>query len=347
MEAPRKILVVKNKHIGDIILSQPAFWALHRAFPNAQLDVLISPGTRELMEGFPWIHNLLETPRKTGVFQRLGRELQLAWMIATERYELFVDLTWSDRAMLYAALSRARQRWAIQVTAGSFLKPYVYNNFGGKPDRAWHVIEHERQFLLKMGLPTCTPEFFFPETAAESARIRSWLSQVGLQDTRLVVVHPTSRWLFKCWNDEKVAGLLDWLATEGWQPVLTSGPSDKEMSKAQRILAQAQSKPHSRIGNLTLRELAALLRQAQFFFGIDSAPMHLAAAVGCRAVVLFGPSQVNRWRPYGENHVVITAECPCLALRQPACDKTKVMKCLDSISLRQVQEAITRNFRRA
>jgi len=347
MLTPRKILVVKNKHLGDIILSQPAFWALHRAFPDAELDVLLSAHTRELVEGFRWIHQTLETPPKTGGFRRLRREIQLARVIATRGYDLFVDLTWSDRAMGYALLSRARQRWAIQVTAGSFLKPYVYHQYGGKPDRSWHVIEHERQFLIKMGIPPYVPEFFFPETPVESARVRAWMQANELVCDRLVVVHPTSRWLFKCWNDDKVAALLDWLPTQGWQPVVTSGPSAKEVEKARRILAMAKSQPAVRLGDLSLRELAALLRHAQFMFGIDSAPMHLAAAVGCRAVVLFGPSQVNRWRPYGEHHVVLTADCPCLARREPVCDKSQVMKCMNSISLRQVQEAILQNCRRA
>ncbi len=341
---PRRILAVKSKHLGDVICSQPAFWALHRNFPDAQLDVLVTHGLKELV-GFPWIHRVLETPRKGKRMSRLRAELSLARQIMTGGYDLFVDFTWSDRAMWYALLSRAHERWAIQVTAGFFLKPRVYTNYGGKPNRSWHVIEHERAFLLKMGLPSYDPEFFFPETPQENIQIRNWLSSAGISPNRLVVVHPTSRWLFKCWNDEKVAGFIDWLRAEGWQPVMTCGPAEKEMEKARRVLALTRSQPVARLGDLSLLSLAALLRQARFFFGMDSAPTHLAAAVRCPAVVLFGPSQTDRWRPYGKSHVVITSPCACLKLRTLACDKTKVVPCLDSISLAQVQEAARGRFR--
>lgn len=347
MKPPRRILAIKHKHLGDIICSQPAFWALHRNFPDAKLDVLVTHGCRSLVEGFPWIHRVIEAPPKTRGLARLKSELRAAWEIATAGYDLVVDFTWSDRAMTYAALSRARERWAIQVTAGSALKPYIFNKYGGKPDKAWHVIEHERNFLVQAGLPAYEPEFFFPETKAEEAMIGEWLAKQGVERSRLVVVHPTSRWLFKCWNDEKVAGLIDWLKTEGWQPVVTCGPSDDEIARARAILGLTRTQPVSRIGNLTLRELAALMRQARFTFGMDSAPAHLSAAVGCRTVVLFGPSQANRWRPYGKQNVVIAGQCPCLINRDPACDKSKVVKCLDAITLAQVKTTIGNEFRLA
>jgi heptosyltransferase III len=344
MNAPRRILAVKNKHLGDIILSQPAFWALHRAFPQARLDVLVSPGTRSLVDGFNWIHRVIEAPRKGRGLATLREELRVAKDIALAGYDLVVDFTWSDRAMSYALLSRARERWAIQVTAGSRLKPHVFNRYGTKPDKAWHVIEHERNFLVQAGLPHYEPEFFFPDTPAEETAARTWLDAQGIRRERLVVVHPTSRWLFKCWNDEKVAGLMDWLAERGWQPVMTCGPSDEELSRAKAII-QLCRRPHpTRLGDLNLRELAAFLRQARFFFGMDSAPTHLSAAVGTPAVVLFGPSQLARWRPYGPQHHAVVGNCRCLAVRGPQCDKSRVVECLANITLAAVQATIAERF---
>lgn len=340
---PRRILAVKSKHLGDVICSQPAFWALHRNFPEAQLDVLVTQGMKDLV-GFPWIHRVLETTRKEKSLSRLRAEFGLARQIMTGGYDLFVDFTWTDRAMWYAILSRARQRWAIQVTAGFFLKPHVYHRYGGKPDRAWHTIEHERAFLVKMGLPSYEPELFFPETPQEDLQIKAWLSRADIHPDRLVVVHPTSRWLFKCWHDDRVAALLDWLAETGWQPVLTCGPSEPELAKARTIQALTRRPVAVRLGDLTLRELAALLRQAKLFFGMDSAPMHLAAAAGTPVIALFGPSQVARWRPYGSQHHVIAAACECSGLRSPACDKSTVVKCLSQISLSEVQAVINTHF---
>ncbi len=341
---PRRILAIKNKHIGDIICVQPALLALHRRFPDAKLDVIVSPNTADLLRGHTYIDRVFEVPKNKRGLGRLKAEFGLFAKVVGGGYDLVVDFTWSDRAMWYALGSRARDRWAIQVTAGWFFKPWVYTNFGGKPNREHHVIEHEHDFLVKMGLPDEKPEFAFPPTESEESSLRSFLEESRVDIDRMVVVHPTSRWLFKCWHDERVAQLLDWLKDEGWHPVLTCGPDSAELAKAGSIRGLLKTAVPVRLGDLSLRELGALIRMARFFFGMDSAPMHLAAAVGTPVVALFGPSQVKRWRPYGDRHQVLAGNCPCLGVKGKLCDKTKVMDCLSSISIEQVQNTIQRSF---
>lgn len=72
--------------------------------------------------------------------------------------------------------------------------------------------------------------------------------------------------------------------------------------------------------------------------------MHLSAAVGTPAIVLFGPSQLARWRPYGAQHHAVVGNCHCLAVRGPQCDKSRVMECLSAITLAEVQAAIAQRF---
>jgi len=344
---PRRILAIKNKHIGDIICVQPALLALHRRFPDAKLDVIVSPHTSELVSGHDWIDRVFEVPKNRRGLNRLWAEISLFTKVVRAGYDLVVDFTWSDRAMWYALGSGARDRWAIQVTAGLFFKAWAYTNFGGKPNREHHIIEHEREFLVKMGLPEYEPDFDFPPTEPEEASLRKWLTEQRVNIDRMVVVHPTSRWLFKCWHDDRVAKLIDWLKTEGWHPVLTCGPDSAELDKARAIRDRVTTSVPERLGELSLRELAALIRMSKFFFGMDSAPMHLTAAVHTPAVVLFGPSQINRWRPWGDKHPVLVGDCPCLKVKGKLCDKSKVMECLSSILLEDVQSTIQKNFGKA
>jgi len=342
---PRRILAIKNKHLGDIVLVQPALHALHRQFPDAELDAIVSPRTSELLAAYPWVDMVYEVPKNKKGIARLFAELGLFGRVFSSGYDLVVDFTWSDRAMWYALGSRARDRWAIQVTAGLWFKPWAYTNFGGKPDRSQHLIEHEQTFLQSMGISYEKPIYDFPETSEEETRLTQWLEEREVNRERLVVVHPTSRWLFKCWHDERVAQLIDWLGAQGWHPVLTCGPDGNELDRAKAIQGLLQNPVPVRLGNLSLRELAALIRMSRFFFGMDSAPMHLAAAVHTPSVVLFGPSQVQRWRPYGEIHHVLAGDCPCLKVKGKLCEKTGVMDCLSSISLDQVKQTIEKNFK--
>lgn len=343
---PRAILAIKNKHLGDVICGVPAFKALHDAFPSARLDVLITAGCAPLVDGFPWIHRVIESPRKGPFLRRIENESRVAKAVVGGGYDLVVDFTWSDRAMWYALASGASRRWAIQVTAGSRLKPHVYNGYGGKPDRSHHVMEHEREFLVRMGIPHYDIEPAFPATPDEDVQSRNWLAEQGISSDRLVLVHPTSRWLFKCWHDDRVAEVIDHLANEGWQPVVTCGPSEAELKRARNIINRTRTLVPTRLGDLGLRQLASMMRQARFFFGMDSAPSHMASAVGLPAVVLFGPSQVKRWRPFGDINRVIHRECPCIATRGSglACDKSRIVKCMDAISVDEVVAEIDRSF---
>lgn len=343
---PRRILAIKNKHLGDVICGVPAFRALHQAFPAAELDVIVSPGSRDLIAGFDWIHSVIESPRKLKGLARVRDELRVARAVASGGYDLVVDFTWSDRAMWYAALSRASRRWAIQVTAGSKLKPHVFTDYGGKPDRNHHVMEHEREFLTRMGIPHYEIHPDFPPTPAEEQEARDWLAAHQVSLEKLVVVHPTSRWLFKCWHDERVAEVIDWLTTQGWQPVITCGPSNDELKRARNIVSLVRQPCLSRLGDMSLRHLAAFMRQARFFFGMDSAPSHMASAVGVPAFILFGPSQVRRWRPYGDQHSVLHRDCACIAVRgaELACDKTQIVKCMSAISVAEVTSLIQQRF---
>ncbi len=346
---PRRILAIKNKHLGDVICGVPAFHALHDAFPAAQLDVIVSPGSRDLIAGFDWIYAVIESPRKLKGLARLRDEWRVAKAVMTGGYDLVVDFTWSDRAMWYAVLSRASKRWAIQVTAGSKLKPHVFNDYGGKPDRSHHVMEHEREFLMRMGIPHYDIRPDFPPTPVEDAEACVWLDAHQVQRDKLVVVHPTSRWLFKCWHDERVAEVIDWLTAQGWQPVVTCGPAADELKRARNIMSLVRHPCLSRLGDMSLRHLAAFMRQARFFFGMDSAPSHMASAVGLPAIILFGPSQVKRWRPFGDEHAILHRECPCIAVRgvELACDKNQIVRCMSAITVDEVTSAIQSRFRLA
>jgi heptosyltransferase-3 len=87
-----------------------------------------------------------------------------------------------------------------------------------------------------------------------------------------------------------------------------------------------------------LKELGALIAKARFFFGADSAPMHLAAAVNTPAVALFGPSGAFNWGPWGEGHLVIQKDMDCVPCGRDGCEGTKISRCLVELSPEEVIE---------
>ena len=123
-----------------------------------------------------------------------------------------------------------------------------------------------------------------------------------------IVIQPTSRWFFKCWREDRMSALINALSAEGYAVVLTSGPDDREKKMVDTIIAGCpQARLHSLAGQLTLRQLAAVIDHARLFIGVDSVPMHMAAALGTPLVALFGPSKLTFWRPWQAKGEVIWA----------------------------------------
>jgi heptosyltransferase-3 len=104
---------------------------------------------------------------------------------------------------------------------------------------------------------------------------------------------------------------------------------------------RARNRVHDFTGRLSLLELCALTSRARLFVGVDSAPMHIAAAVRTPAVALFGPSDENEWRPWGVAHrVVASPEYPCRPCRNDGCGGGKISECLTTMPVDRVVAAV-------
>jgi len=171
--------------------------------------------------------------------------------------------------------------------------------------------------------------------------LRSGISNNSKNTRGFAIVHPTSRWLFKCWVDERLADLVDWLQTSIQCPVvLTCGPDPREQERALRVLSHCSTLPMTLLGKLSISEWAALVRHARVFIGVDSAPMHIAASQGVPTLAFFGPTGFQNWRPWAVPHAVLVHDCPCSRDRRPHCDWSRVRACMNAITLEEAKEAL-------
>ena len=180
----------------------------------------------------------------------------------------------------------------------------------------------------------------------EDARrnVAALLAERGLTPGEFVQVHPGSRWLFKCWPAERTAAFVDRIVADGLAVVLTGAPDDRE--RALTTAVQAALRPASRArvvdltGALSMKELGALTAFARAFAGVDSAPMHLAAAMGTPALALFGPSSEIAWGPWRvPQRVVASDRHSCRPCGLDGCGGGKVSECLTTLPVERVHAA--------
>jgi heptosyltransferase-3 len=331
------------RNIGDVLMITPVLRALHATFPTARVTVIVNSGTEAMLAGNPDIDDVIVYRRDEG--SALGRELQFVRELRRRRFDLTIGFTEGDRTAWCSLLSGARYRLGSAHYSWKPLDPRrrIYN----LPAPSWppHPMhEVERHFFLLeaagLRLESAQPG---PLGLAVPADLRCWAEEqvAPLRPARVVQVHPVARWLWKCWESRSMAAVIDWLqADRGARVIVTTGPVERERERAREIVALCRTKPLFFDGGLTLTQLAALSSVSDGYFGVDTAPMHMAAAVGVPVVALFGPTNASSWAPWTSRRRVLSAPCPCNEAKREVCDWSQVRACLASITVEQAQAAL-------
>ena len=345
-------LVIKLRHVGDVLLSSPVFSVLKRRAPQAELDALVYADTAPMLTGHPSIsrvHGIDRAWKTLGTPARARAEWRLFAALRARRYELVIHLTEHWRG---AWLARALgARWAVAPVVagrGRFWRE-SFTHFVSEPRAGGrHMVERNLDALRRIGIYPGVEERGLTLIAGAAAedRITQILAQCGLASGRFVQVHPSSRWRFKCWPADKMAQLVERLHAEGWPVVLTAAPEPAEAQMIGDILKHVSRPVAANLaGQLSLKELAALSARARLFVGVDSAPMHIAAAVGTPAVALFGPSGEALWAPWGTprtaSHQVVASEgYSCRPCGLDGCGGGKVSDCLVTLEVESLWRAV-------
>jgi len=340
---------VKLRHHGDVLLASPVLSLLKARAPRLEVDALVYDDTVPMLEGHPALSQLYFVGRRwreRNALSRLQLEKHLFRELRARRYDLLVHLSEHPRGAWLARLLGAR--WSVapalprrgRFWAGSFT--HLYPMVGGGRR---HQVELNLDALRRIGVQPGPGErkvAFVAGADAERA-IDELVSGVPF-----VHLHPASRWRFKCWPAERNAELIDRLAADGHNVVVTSAPD--EVDFIQEILKRTTSNPVSLAGQLSIKQLGALTARAQIFIGVDSMPMHLAAAMGTPTVALFGPSGENEWGPWNVERRVVTTTHTCRPCGYDGCGGGKLSECLAFLPVDAVhgaaRELLTATLRR-
>lgn len=305
----RRILVLKLRHIGDVLLAVPALRALKESFPGASISVVVNSGTEDMLTMNPLVDEVIVFRRSIKSMrpaERIRSEAAFARELRSRGFDLAVDLTGGDRPAILSFLAGARYRIGYEPGGGFFGKRLLYTNLVRRPIGRVHTVSRDLSLLETFGIRTTSLEVDMYASREDEAKAAALLDEHGVAEGEpFVHIHPTSRWLFKCWTDEGMAYIIDRLDEEGIRAVVTSGPEKRELDKAGSIIGKANAPVADLSGKTTLKGLSVISRKALFFFGVDTAAMHIAAASGARVVGIFGPSGAFGWGPWDNGRAVV------------------------------------------
>jgi heptosyltransferase II len=307
-----KILVISLAGIGDTLLATPLIHELRLNFPEAQMDALVLwPGSRDLLENNPHLsrvhqRHLLKEPR-------LGSVKYLR-QLARERYDLSINTHPQSKIHYRVAawLAGARRRISHEYECFTPLDQLLVNETLPQ-DYSRNTVDLNFDILRLLGkrpqLSAHSLELFLEP--AEEAWADEFLRNQKLSNANpLVGVHAgsggTKNLMLKRWPPERYAQLLS-RATATWPQVsflLFGGPD--EDAELEELQARVNSPRLIRVKSRTLRQAAALMKRCRVFLSVDTALMHVAAAVKVPThIVIEAPTLNKTNEPYGNPFVLV------------------------------------------
>jgi ADP-heptose:LPS heptosyltransferase len=187
-------------------------------------------------------------------------------------------------------------------------------SFTGRADGEAHRWYAFQEVFMALGLPRAAPHYLQLHAPALTEALRTRLQGCGVDFTRpLAVLHPGATKTYKLWPDAHFAELATALCARGYQVVLMGAGGDAV--HVESILAQVPAAVRAGVASvcnqLSLAELASFLREAALMIGNDSGPYHMAAALGVRGVVIFGPTEAKLWGPIAANATLLQDRSVC------------------------------------
>ena len=308
----RRVVVVKALHLGDLLLTVPAFRALRHACPAAEISLIGLPWAQELVRRLPYLDRLIPFAGYPGVpevefdQERLEAFLQ---QCRAERFDLAVQLHGNGIALnpFVAALG-------ARLTAGYYVDPdqqhllaYSLPYRDGEPE----VLRCLRLVQL-LGAVSQGTHLEFPVSSDDRRELERLTEGAYVGWPRPVVtINPGARSPARRWP----VGHFAEVAAQLWRSgvgtlVLVGGPREEHL--AAEVAVQAGVPTINLAGKTSLGGLAALLEHADLLVSNDTGTAHLAVAVGTKSITIFGPADIRRWAPLDQTlHRVVRRSVPC------------------------------------
>jgi lipopolysaccharide heptosyltransferase III len=339
----KRILIIKLRHLGDVLLSTPTFSCLKKALPNAFIDVLINKEAAPILINNPHINNLIIFDRNIKskrFYSKMLYEFNFYKMIRKKKYDLVINLTDGDRARLVSKISKAKTTVGMQSDNQKLNKNY--SHIIKKCHLERHVVEKDLDSIRRIGI---FPEYvdrnleFFYSPPLEGGKIKNLVERLG---SDFILIHPTCRWRFKCWSEKNLRALIERLQFMDQKIVITSGPSKNEIEMINRILKGLNRTNIFDIsGKTSIDEIAYLIHNCKALICVDSFVFHIANCFKKDVVALFGPTSDITWGPWkNPNAKVVSLNLSCRPCFLDGCGGSKVSDCLYRITVEQVLKAL-------
>jgi heptosyltransferase II len=323
-----KILVLRYRFIGDTVLTVPFLRNLRVAFPLARIDLMLEPFSGQVLEGCPYVDRIIPFEIKT--IHRYSNQSEQNKLASYMQYRRKIKEVRYDAAfVLKRSVSSALLVWAAGIprrigfaTEGRRL--FLTDSVTYRNDQ--HEVNNFLDCLRSLEIPVRTQHLELWPSPEGEAKTHSLFIGKGWKPSDLkIVIHAAASLPAKQWPLDRFSAVMRVLQRQYGAHFIYTGARE-DAALYDEIEKQGPFDGLNLCGVTSLRENISIYRGSNLFFGVDSGPMHMAAAVGVPAVALFGPTDERKWGPWGEGHQVITRRLSCYPCKPHKCANNECMK---------------------
>lgn len=338
-------MVYRIGHLGDTLVSLPAFWAIRKSYPQARLTLLTNSNpnnpnyipAQNVLPKKDLFDDWLIYPSELKKSRSLLTYSKLFYQIKSGNFDALFYLTTRNRTVsqIKRDVLFFRSAGVKNIIGTEYLLKNLLDN---KTLRPLPTVETEKDFLInclifeqavEKDTENLKPDLRLTEEEKREAEI--WLQKSCgkyLLDNKLLAVAPSGKWESKIWAENSFAEVVqNLIEKEDVFPVIFGGTEDKE--KGNRLL-EKWGRGANAAGVLGIRQAAAALSKCRIYLGNDTGTMHLAASVGVPCAAVFSAIDwAGRWLPFGENHKTFRETIHCEGCLSSVCRFER--ECLEAI----------------
>jgi heptosyltransferase-3 len=342
---PKKILIIIKRSNGDVFLSIPLINTLYEHYDKPQIDILVNEDTEGIARVLPHISNIHIYSKGDKGFDKVKAELNLLKDIY-RKYDLSINLTSSDRTVLYSLISSKYSISAVELNNKKSWWKKLLLNSSYSIDWNKHVVLNNCEPLKLLGIEVENIKVETQVSDISISNIKEKLISNGINNN-FVVFHTSAQYDYKIYPTDLRNKLINLLSDAGISVVITGGntPIDQNISNELPKLDNV----YNFIGKTKLDELLALISLSKCYIGMDTLVMHMSASLNKPIFAIFGPSRQVMWGPWKNNKdqiiKVFQAKMACVPCGLAGCDdKHGISECLYNIPPEEIFDEIMKDL---
>ncbi len=317
VKEPRKILLIRCDYIGDVFLTTHTLKGIRERFPGVRITFLVSSKSKEVLEGNPYIDDLIiyDPPWffKKSLRDSIREYLPVLSKIKGEGFDLAADFRGDVRNIFFLmVLGRIPERVSFPASGGWYL---LTRSVAFRHSR--HEAEYHTDIATALGAKVDEGEL--PKIYVnwgDRAVVDGFLYKNGLTGAKIAVIQPGARRDLRLWPIDRYAEVGNFLIENYGARIVLTGSRD-EIPLLEKLKDLLGGRAVVGAGSMdTLKKLGALFERSFFYIGVSSGASHIAASLGLPTLIIFGPETVAQWRPLGNSYVIVKKKFQCSPCNQ-------------------------------